>query len=128
MERRNTVQKELVLDAVRTLMNHATAEEVYSYISKNHPSVSRGTVYRNLNILAQEKQILKVEVPEGPDHFDHNLHKHFHMNCTICKRVFDVKMKNIDINDYLEDSDEYSLLDYDIVFKGICSNCQKKDN
>lgn len=125
MERRNTVQKQLVLDAVRSLKNHPTAEEVYMLISKDHPSVSKGTVYRNLNILSCEKQILKIEIPNGPDHFDHTLNKHFHMNCINCKKVEDVSMDEMDMSNLIHDNG-HLIMDYDIIFKGICCNCLDK--
>lgn len=48
MQRRNTIQKELVLKAVQDLRSHVTAEEVYEFIRKNHPGIGKGTVYRNL--------------------------------------------------------------------------------
>ena len=39
MQRRNTIQKELVLKAVQDLRSHVTAEEVYEFIRKNHPGI-----------------------------------------------------------------------------------------
>ena len=54
MERRNTIQKDLVLKTVQGLKRHLTAEEVYEFIKKDHPTIGKGTVYRNLGILAEE--------------------------------------------------------------------------
>ena len=57
MEKRNTIQKELVLNAVTKMRRHVTADEVYDYIKKDYPSIGKGTVYRNLSILADENKI-----------------------------------------------------------------------
>ena len=122
MERRNTVQKDMVLKTVECLMNHPTAEEIYSVIHDEHPSVSKGTVYRNLGILVEEGKLLKIGVADGPDHYDHTTAKHFHMCCRKCKRVVDIDTKKLDINDYLSGSGHF-IEDFDIVFKGICENC-----
>ena len=65
MERRNTIQKALILRAVCELKRHLTADEVYEFVKKDHPSIGKGTVYRNLAILAEEGAIRKVEVPDG---------------------------------------------------------------
>lgn len=65
MEKRNTIQKELVLNAVTKMHRHVTADEVYDYIKKDYPSIGKGTVYRNLSILADENRIRKVEIPNG---------------------------------------------------------------
>ena len=51
---RNTIQRQLVLSAVRQLQNHPTADEVYQEVQKNCPTISRATVYRNLKLLAEE--------------------------------------------------------------------------
>ncbi len=54
MEKRNTIQKQLVLDAVFRLANHPTAEEVYAEVARSHPTVSKATVYRNLGSLSED--------------------------------------------------------------------------
>jgi len=71
MERRNTIQKGLVLSAVRSLKDHATAEEVYENIKKEYPNIGKGTVYRNLGILAEEGEIRRISLPGEPDRYDH---------------------------------------------------------
>lgn len=126
MERRNTIQRELVLQAVRDLKNHASADEVYSKISETHPSISKGTVYRNLNILAEEGKILKVEIPGAADHFDHQCHDHCHVRCIKCGSVGDVDMENApDILNNIKDSRGYKILSYGLIFNGICPSCKK---
>ncbi|MCQ2412448.1 MAG: transcriptional repressor [Sphaerochaetaceae bacterium] len=126
MERRNTIQKQLVLDAVSSLACHATAEEVYAFVAKDHPSVGKGTVYRNLNILASEGAILKIEVPGKAEHFDHNVHSHYHVVCVNCARMFDVDMEPLsDMKQRIRNTNGIDFLDYDLVFKGICPNCKR---
>ena len=48
MAKRNTIQRQLVIAAVRFLADHPTAEEVYDRITMEYPDISKGTVYRNL--------------------------------------------------------------------------------
>lgn len=126
MEKRNTIQREIVLNAVRDLGCHATADEIYAAVSAEHPSVSRGTVYRNLNVLSEEGRIRRVRVPGGADHFDHNCFRHFHVQCIGCGKVFDAQMENIpDIMKETKSSGEIKILDYSITFRGICRACDK---
>ena len=127
MERRNTIQKELVLNAVTEMHRHVTAEEVYDYIKAEYPTIGKGTVYRNLGILVNENKIRKVEIPGGADCFDFTLKKHYHVKCIVCGNVFDVDMDEIEIMDSLiRDKHGIKFLDYDILFKGICKECQEK--
>lgn len=127
MEKRNTIQKELVLDAVRSLQNHAAADEVYAFIAKDHPSIGKATVYRNLNILAEDGEIRKVGIPDGSDRYDHMLKEHYHVKCINCNHVFDVDMDVVpDLKTYIHDTHGIQFLSYEILFKGVCSACQKK--
>lgn len=127
MERRHTIQKDIVLDAVRMLATHATADDVYEYIHDKHPNIGKGTVYRNLNILAQEGEIRKIGIPEGPDRFDHTCTDHYHVRCIKCGDVTDVDMDVIpNMIDNIHNTHGMKFLDFDIIFSGICSNCQNR--
>jgi len=125
MERRNTIQKELVLNAVLKMHRHVTAEEVFNFIKNEHPTIGKGTVYRNLNILADEGKIRRVEIPGGADCFDFMLKKHYHVKCIKCGKVTDVDMEELkDPLSFIHDKHGFDFLDYDILFKGICSKCK----
>ncbi len=124
---RTTIQKELVLDAVKQLHNHATADEVYELVQSAHPNISKGTVYRNLSRLCAEGKIRKLETPDGPDRFDHDCTNHYHIHCCKCGRAFDVDMEAVTgLIDRVKDRHGFEFLDYDIMFKGICPDCRKK--
>lgn len=128
MERKNTIQKELVLNAVNSMRRHVTAEEVYEYIKSDYPTIGKGTVYRNLGILADENKIRKVEIPGGADRFDFTLKKHYHVKCIGCGNVFDIDMDETNNPaSFIKDSHGMKLLDYDILFKGICVDCRNKE-
>lgn len=62
MAKRNTIQRQLVIAAVRFLADHPTAEEVYDRITMEYPDISKGTVYRNLNSLVESGLLSKVSV------------------------------------------------------------------
>ncbi|MDL2300191.1 transcriptional repressor [Clostridiaceae bacterium OttesenSCG-928-D20] len=128
MEKRNTIQKELVYNAVNELKNHPTADEVYGYIAKSHPSISKGTVYRNLYTMVEDGRMRRVKIPDGSDRYDHNLDEHYHVECANCKRVFDVQMDILpDLSKHIYETNGIQFLGYDILFKGICLDCQQKN-
>ena len=93
MIKRHTIQCSLVLETVNKLQCHATADEIYNEIVKEHKNISRGTVYRNLQRLCEMGEIKKREVPGGPDRFDHLTSDHYHIRCTKCGRVFDATLQ-----------------------------------
>ena len=48
---------------MKKLKCHPTADEVYAQVSSEHPTISRGTVYRNLNQLMADGEIIGVALP-----------------------------------------------------------------
>ena len=127
MAKRNTIQCDLVLSAVKTLQCHATADEIYEYITKSHPTIGRGTVYRNLRRLCEMGAIRKIEVPEGADRFDHLCYDHYHVQCTVCGRAFDVDMPYMKgLEQTIKRTHGFLFTGHDIVFKGACPACRTK--
>lgn len=126
MPERNTIQRSLVLAAVNRLRCHATADEIYDAIAKEHPSISRGTVYRNLNRLVEVGQIRRVEIPGEADRYDHICEEHYHVQCVVCRRIFDVDMERLPAPEtHIKDAHGFSFVGHDLIFKGICPDCQK---
>ena len=127
INRRNTIQKDLVRNAVYEMKRHVTANEVYEFIKESYPTIGKGTVYRNLDILVEEGALRKVEVSEGPNRFDFTLKNHYHVKCVKCGEVSDVDMDEIpDLMKKIHDTHGIEFLDYDISLKGICSKCREE--
>ena len=112
VQKRNTIQRQLVISAVRSLSNHPTAEEVYNRIVLDYPDISKGTVYRNLNSLVDSGLLHRVSVPSSADRYDHMLTKHYHVQCVKCHRFMNV------------DDLDYRMENHNIVFQGVCPECQ----
>ena len=126
MERRNTLQRRLVLDAVRTLL-HPDAEEVYRAVSAKKPNISRATVYRNLHLLAEEGAIGEIRTGEGADRYDHEARRHCHFRCRACGKVFDAPMAPLPSPaKLLGDTGGFVVEDHTIEFVGLCPGCYKK--
>ncbi|MGD1822323.1 MAG: Fur family transcriptional regulator [Pleomorphochaeta sp.] len=126
VERRQTIQRGLVLNAVIDLYNHPTAQEVYDYIHSSHPTVGKATVYRNLNLLVDEGKLKKIFAIDGPDHYDSTVKEHQHIECRICKKVYDVTLPiNQESVISIENETGFSMIDKNIIITGICPDCLK---
>lgn len=125
MIKRNTVQRAMVLETVRKLHCHATADEIYADIIQTCPTISRATIYRNLRLLCEAGEIRKVEIPGSPDRFDQTAGDHCHARCARCGKVIDVEIdgKN-DILSEVKNSCGFILTGCDIIFRGVCLDCQ----
>lgn len=123
--RRNTKQKALVYETVMKNCNHPNADEVYEEIHKNNPSISKGTVYRNLNLLSENGEIKQVKVP-GISRYDNRLDNHYHVVCRLCQKVLDVPLKYQDEFDAKVAEDMgFKIERHRTVFEGICPDCLK---
>jgi len=122
--KRNTMQRQLILNAVKELNIHATAEQVYEYIHKIQPSISKTTVYRNLSQMAESGELLNVGNFYGSTHYDHNCHEHYHFVCEDCKKVFDVDVDFSDILNKVENADKHNITGFRLSFDGKCNECK----
>ncbi|MFN3344347.1 MAG: transcriptional repressor [Chloroherpetonaceae bacterium] len=85
-------QREEILRVVRETESHPTADWVYEQVRKTLPHVSLGTVYRNLNLLADEGLVQRVILDDGVVRFDGNTHHHHHFICTKTGKIYDVAL------------------------------------
>ncbi|MCC8192653.1 MAG: transcriptional repressor [Ruminococcus sp.] len=128
MNKRNTIQKKIVLETLREMGNHPTAEMVYARINEKYPSMSRATVFRDLKSLAEDGTILHVPMFDSADRFDHTNTEHYHFKCTKCNNVFDVNIPYFDdIEKRITDMDDFLIKSHSIVFSGLCPECLKED-
>lgn len=118
-------QREFILNTVKSSCKHPTADMVYEEVRKEIPNISLGTVYRNLNYLVENGEIKKITMPNASDRFDKTLENHYHLSCVVCHMIYDIdhkKLKNID--HMVEEESGHKVLFHDIVFVGICKDCQ----
>lgn len=125
---RNTIQRSLVLEAVQSLHNHPTSADVYEVVREKYPNISRATVYRNLGVLANRGDVLRVEVPNGADRYDFLNKPHYHGKCRVCGGVFDIDMPyQSDIVSQVGDAHGFAIEGHEIIFDGVCADCQARN-
>ena len=119
-------QRQAIIDYLCSTKEHPTAETVYTNVRMQFPNVSLGTVYRNLNLLANEGEILRLSCGDGSDRFDGNPKPHYHFLCHGCNRVLDLVMEPLHHIDILAAAGFSGTIDGHIVlFHGTCPNCKK---
>ena len=124
---RLTTQRQIILEELSKVTSHPTANEVYDMVRKRLPRIGLGTVYRNLELMAESGVILKLEVGGTQKRFDATTDSHYHVRCTSCDRVDDMDIPvQFHINEIAGNNSEYTILGHHIEFSGICEDCQKK--
>ena len=123
---RNTVQRKIILDALIKLNTHPAVDEVYAEVHKNHQSISKATVYRNLRQLAENKIIRSVSIPDGLERYDGRNSQHYHFKCSNCENIYDVDIEYIDsIDETVFKKYGFQIERHDIIFTGICKQCRE---
>ena len=119
-------QREMILDSVMGCCDHPTADTVYARVRALDPKVSLGTVYRNLNLLAETGQLRKISVPGGSDRFDRTLMEHGHIICTECGAVCDIVPENLAVLDKeISALTDFRISRCELILEGICPDCQR---
>ncbi len=126
MIRRNTKQRQAVLEVIQKNDKHFTADEVYACIHQKDARVSRGTVYRNLQILTEENQIRRIRMPNMSDRYEWNMKDHDHLLCRECGKLIDVGPIRSGADQMVTKMSDYADIHHVFLFSGICPECQKK--
>ncbi|MBT8764298.1 transcriptional repressor [Desulfohalobiaceae bacterium Ax17] len=121
--KRLTKQRKVILEALKGVKTHPTADEVYDMVRKSLPKISLGTVYRNLDILCEMGLIQKLDIAGRQKRFDGNPKPHCHVRCIECGRVCDVDYEpSIELKS--KNFSGFKVLGYSFDFFGICPECQ----
>ncbi|RZB33885.1 MAG: Fur family transcriptional regulator, peroxide stress response regulator [Desulfobacteraceae bacterium Eth-SRB2] len=125
--RRITKQRQVILEELRKLNTHPSADEIYKVVRRRLPRISLGTVYRNLEVLAQMGEIQKLELSGSLKRYDWNTNKHYHIRCARCNRVDDVPIAPLNqLEDELYEATVYEIIGHNLEFIGLCPECSKK--
>ena len=125
---RLTTQRQIILEELGKVTSHPTANEVYDMVRKRLPRIGLGTVYRNLELMAESGIILKLEVGGTQKRFDATVEPHYHIRCNSCGKVDDIAMEVQNrINQAAEKASKYIILGHHIEFSGICQNCAQEE-
>ena len=120
-------QRERIFRAVSERCDHPTANMVYEQLKQEMPRLSLGTVYRNLNQLADAGRLKKIPLADGSCRFDKTKEAHSHIVCDECGAVSDVHLPSFEtLERTIASETGYELRSYDVVLRGVCEACRKR--
>lgn len=91
-----TPQRISILDAVYSIENHPTVDNIIEYIRESHPNIATGTVYKVLDALVENKLIKKVKTDKDILRYDGLVENHHHLYCSKCDLIEDYKDQELD--------------------------------
>ena len=118
-------QREAIKEFLLSREDHPTADVVYENVRKEFPNVSLGTVYRNLNLLVEIHEAIKITTKDGSDRFDARTSNHYHFCCTECGSVQDLPIGPfVELEKVASEHMNGIVNSHEIQFFGICESCK----
>jgi Fur family ferric uptake transcriptional regulator len=122
-----TPQRRVILEALRNVTSHPTADGLYEMVRRQLPRISLGTVYRNLEVLSDRGIIQKLALGGAQKHFDGDARNHYHIRCTGCGRVDDVPIEAMaELEEAARGASDYEITGHCVGFIGLCPECKKR--
>jgi len=125
--RRSSRQRQLVRRVIEESLDHPTAQTVFERARRALPSISLGTVYRNLQLLVDQGVLLERKLGTRPARYEARRQRHYHICCLRCGALEDLAVP------YQEALDRrvarmvrYRLQEHRMEFFGICPRCQTR--
>lgn len=119
-----TKVQRVLLDILHQSTDHLTADQLYWQAKHFVPSVSVGTVYRNLNQFVLSGQIRRVSRPSAPDRFEANLVPHDHAVCRGCGRIIDVNIP--ELASFIASHCDLDIRSVNVMIDDLCPACARE--
>lgn len=129
-----TLQRRSVLDVlIKHCNEHLSTEEIYDKVKENYPEIGLATVYRTVQLFEEMGIVDRLNFDDGCSRFElsseDTVHHHHHLICESCNRVFEVENDLLDeIEKEIERKYKFKIHDHNVMFYGICKDCEKKNN
>lgn len=135
---RMTTPRRSIIQVLSATIKHLSADEVYSRVHAQSPTIGLKTVYRTLDLLATMGIVAKHQFGDGKNRYElvKNPQKpghHHHLVCTECRRV-------IDYDDFVDEEvslirkleqqlsrkHRFDITGHVIQFYGQCQPCRNR--
>jgi len=126
---RRSRQREAILTALRATDSHPTVDWIYDRVRKEMPTISLGTVYRNLRLLRECGEVQEIDMSGAHNRFDGNPENHYHFRCQKCGSVFDVdEIVDKELDERVARSTGFQISHHRLEFRGLCRECRGTDS
>ena len=110
-----------------------TAAQIAEHLQKEQSSISRPTIYRQLEKLANDGKVRKYLFSGSavfyfqyidPNEYEQDL---YHLKCEYCNEVFNLKCDEVyHVSRHISEAHSFQVNDSKTVFYGKCKTCLQK--
>jgi Fur family peroxide stress response transcriptional regulator len=119
-----THQRSVIYRELLASGEHPTPEVVYERVRSEIPSISLGTVYKNIRIFLDSGLLREVSLHHGTQRLDANTEPHHHLVCTVCRKIFDIPESDLEPVQWKKNPKAgFKIERYSIELHGVCGEC-----
>jgi Fur family peroxide stress response transcriptional regulator len=119
-----THQRQVIYQALLSMHDHPSPEIVYEKVRKQIPSISLGTVYKNIKTFVDSGLLREVSLHHGSVRLETNLAPHHHLVCVRCKTIVDLKDEDLEpVRLKKRPPRGFSVQRYSVEVIGLCPRC-----
>jgi Fe2+ or Zn2+ uptake regulation protein len=121
-------QRDAILNVLVESHDHPTAETLHERLRARMPSISLGTVYRNLAFLVDAGKVARVKAEGEVSRFDARTERHYHLQCRACGAMVDLDMEvDPSLDGKAESRSGGRVFGHELRFYGLCRACAAKE-
>jgi Fe2+ or Zn2+ uptake regulation protein len=121
-----TSQRRAVLEALKEVQGHPSAEDIYLLVKKKNPRVALGTVYQALSVLEEIGVVTSKRWSESPTRYDLNVAPHLDIRCAGCGEVSEIPGVELgELEEHIRDNTSYEVTRTTMVIEGFCPACTR---
>jgi Fur family ferric uptake transcriptional regulator len=128
LNRRNTKQRQLILEIIQQADEHLDAEHIYERVRQMSPGVSLSTVYRNLQLFTRAGLLVEHQFDGLRRRYEiATRSRHHHLMCIGCGRIFEFSCPSSDgLKTRITREKGFKVTDAEVRLVGYCPECQRR--
>ena len=120
-----THQRQMIYREMLLMGGHPSPEAVYERVRLQIPSISLGTVYKNIRTFVDTGLLREVSLHHGSLRLEANFEPHHHLVCTQCRQIFDLPEKDLAPVKFRGTAPKgFRIQKISVELLGVCAACQ----
>lgn len=116
-------QRVAIMDYLLKHRTHPNVDEIYSALNESMPTLSKTTIYNTLKLFEEKGAVSSISIDEKNARYDAFTQPHAHFQCIQCGAIYDLDLnQEPTLSD--ETKSEFTILNTQIYYKGICPKCK----
>ena len=123
---RVTKQRKAILGFLRNTRSHPAADQIYDAVRKYIPNLSKGTVYRNLQVLIDIGMVSVLDIRGTLSRYELKQEAHYHFRCEACGRIIDLGEPLVPgLDERISKRTGFIVSGHQTEFRGWCTDCHQ---